>query len=116
VIAGSLVLAATAFGNYTASDKVAGRRVAWPLQRGNTAGRWWVMGIQDWCDLPQIHPSKIRVGDIIGTMKPSKSRLTVKMISGPQTSPRRWTFFGRDDIGRQHTSTFGEDEFVRKYS
>ena len=76
----------------------------------------WVMGIQDWCDLPQIHPSKIRVGDIIGTMKPSKSRLTVKMISGPQTSPRRWTFFGRDDIGRQHTSTFGEDELVRKYS
>jgi hypothetical protein len=82
----------------------------------HNAGGWWVMGIQDWVDLPQIHPSKIRVGDIIGTLKPSKSRLTVKMISGPQTSPRRWTFFGRDDIGRQHTSTFGEDEFVRKYS
>jgi hypothetical protein len=74
------------------------------------------MGIQDWCDLPQIHPSKIRVGDIIGTLQPSKSRLTVKMISGPQTTPRRWTFFGRDDKGRQHTSTFKEDEFVRKYS
>ena len=72
--------------------------------------------IQDWTDATQIHPSKIKVGDVIGTLRPTKLRLTVKMISGPQTAPRRWTFFGRDDIGRQHTSTFGEDEFVRKYS
>lgn len=74
------------------------------------------MAIQHWCDAPEIHPSKIRVGDIIGTLQPTKLRLTVKLISGPQTTPRRWTFFGRDDNGLQHTSTYGEDEFVRRYA
>ena len=74
------------------------------------------MAKQSWSDAPQIHPSKIRVGDIIGTLQPTQLRLTVKMISGPQTTPRRWTFFGRDDNGLQHTSTFGEDELVRRYA
>jgi hypothetical protein len=73
------------------------------------------MAIQDWCDAPQIHPSKIRVGDIIGTLHPTRLRLTVKLIGGPQTTPRRWTFFSRDDNGLQHTSSFGEDELVRRY-
>ena len=50
------------------------------------------MAIQNWCDAPEIHPSQIRVGDIIGTLRPTQRRLTVKMISGPQTTPRRWTF------------------------
>jgi hypothetical protein len=74
------------------------------------------MGIQDLGDAAQIHPSKIRVGDVIGTLRPPQLRLTVKMISGPQATPRRWTFFGRDDNGRQHTSTFGEDELVQRYA
>ncbi|OBG58839.1 MULTISPECIES: hypothetical protein [unclassified Mycobacterium] len=73
------------------------------------------MAIQDWADAPEIHPSKIRVGDIIGTLRPTQLRYTVKMISGPQTTPRRWTFFGRDANGAQHTGTFGEDESVRRY-
>lgn len=81
-----------------------------------TGEAWCGMGIQDWTDASQIHPSKIRVGDVIGTLRPTQLRLTVKMISGPQTTPRRWTFFGRDDSGRQHTSTFGEDEMVRRYA
>jgi hypothetical protein len=74
------------------------------------------MGIQNWCDAPQIHPSEIRVGDIIGTIRPTDQRYTVKMIGGPQTSPRQWTFFGRDDAGLQHTNTYGEDELVRRYA
>ena len=74
------------------------------------------MAIQNWCDAPQIHPSQIRVGDIIGTLQPTHLRLTVKMISGPQTTPRQWTFFSRDDNGLQRTSTFGEDDLVRRYA
>ncbi|HWS94115.1 MAG TPA: hypothetical protein VN255_02770 [Mycobacterium sp.] len=74
------------------------------------------MAIQNWCDAPQIHPSQIRVGDIIGTLQPTQLRLTVKMISGPQTTPRQWTFFSRDDNGLQRTSTFGEDDLVRRYA
>lgn len=78
--------------------------------------RMGVMAIQHWGDAPEIHPSQIRVGDIIGTLRPTQLRYTVKMISGPQSTPRRWTFFGRDDNGTQHTSTFGEDELVRRYA
>ena len=74
------------------------------------------MATQNWCDAPQIHPSQIRVGDIIGTLQPTQLRLTVKMISGPQTTPRQWTFFSRDDNGLQRTSTFGEDDLVRRYA
>jgi hypothetical protein len=74
------------------------------------------MGIQNWSEAPQIHPADIRVGDIIGTLQPTQLRLTVKMIGGPQTAPRRWTFFGRDDKGQQYTNTFGEDELVRRYA
>ncbi|BBX65767.1 hypothetical protein MSAS_49410 [Mycobacterium saskatchewanense] len=74
------------------------------------------MGIQNWRDAPQIHPSQIRVGDVIGTMKATDLRYTVKLISGPQTTPRQWTFFGRDNEGQQHTGTYGEDELVRRYA
>jgi len=74
------------------------------------------MAVQSWWDAPQIHPSEIRVGDIIGTLRPTDQRYTVKMISGPQTDGTRWTFFGRDDIGLQHTSTFGDGELVRRYA
>lgn len=74
------------------------------------------MAIQDWCDAPEVHPSDIRVGDIIGTRHSTRLRLTVKMIGGPQRTPRRWTFFSRDDNGMQHTSTFGEDQLVRRYT
>lgn len=74
------------------------------------------MAIQDWGDAPEIHPSKIRVGDIIGTLRPTTLRYTVKMISGPQTTPGRWTFFGRDDHGKQYTGTFGDHELVRRYA
>jgi hypothetical protein len=71
---------------------------------------------QDWCDAPQIHPSEIRVGDIIGAVQPAHLPYTVKLIGGPQKSPKQWTFFGRDDEGLQYTSTFGEDELVRRYA
>ncbi|OIN79388.1 hypothetical protein K3U93_14565 [Mycobacterium malmoense] len=74
------------------------------------------MAIQNWCDAPEIHPSEIRVGDIIGTTRPTHLRYTVKLISGPQTSPGRWTFFCRDAKGVQHLSTFGDDELVRRYA
>ena len=74
------------------------------------------MATQDWCDAPQIHPSQIRVGDIIGTLRPTQLRVTVKLIGGPQATPRRWTFFGRDDNGLQRTSTFGENDLVRRYT
>jgi hypothetical protein len=65
--------------------------------------------------IQQIHPSQIRVGDVIGTTRDTDRRYTVKLISGPQASPKLWTFFGRDAQGRQHTSTFGEDDLVRRY-
>jgi hypothetical protein len=74
------------------------------------------MGIQNWCDASQVHPSEIRVGDLIGTVQATNLRYTVKLISGPQRSPRQWTFFGRDNEGLQHTGTFGEDELVRRYA
>jgi hypothetical protein len=74
------------------------------------------VAIQDWCDAPEIHPSQIRVGDVIGTLRETDLRYTVKLVSGPQTTPRRWTFFGRDGKGLQHTNTFGEDELVRRYA
>jgi hypothetical protein len=74
------------------------------------------VAIQNWCDAPQIHASQVRVGDIIGTLDPTDLRCTVKLISGPQRSPRRWTFFCRDNKGLQHTSTFGEDDMVRRYA
>ena len=73
------------------------------------------MAIKDWWDAPEIHPSEIRVGDIIGAI-PDHLRYTVKMIGAPQKSPGQWTFFCRDDGGLQHTSTFREDELVRRYA
>lgn len=74
------------------------------------------VAIQSWGDAPGVHPSQIRVGDVIGTLRPTNVRYAVKLISGPQTSPRRWTFFGRDAEGRQQTGTFGEDDLVRRYA
>jgi hypothetical protein len=74
------------------------------------------MAIQNWRDAPEIHPSKIRVGDIIAKMQPTHLPFRVKLISEPQRSPKQWTFFGQDDSGRQHASTFGEDELVRRYA
>lgn len=74
------------------------------------------MAIPNSSDAPQIHPSEIRIGDIIGTMPATNRCYTVKLISGPQKSPMQWTFFGRDDEGRQYTSTFGEDELVHRYA
>jgi hypothetical protein len=73
------------------------------------------VALQNWCDAPEIHPSKIRVGDIIGTLRETDLRYTVKLISVPQTSPRRWTFFGRDDRGSDHANAFSEDDLVRRY-
>ena len=74
------------------------------------------MGVQEWWDASQIHPSQIQVGDIIGTVDPSSRRCTVKLIGGPQAAPRHWTFFSRDAEGLQHTGTFGENDVVRRYS
>jgi hypothetical protein len=74
------------------------------------------METDDWRDATEIHPSQIRVGDIIGTRRPTELRLTVRMISGPQAGPRQWTFFSQDNKGQQRTSTFGEDELVRRYA
>jgi hypothetical protein len=74
------------------------------------------MAIQSWGDAPEIHPSQIRVGDVIGTVEPDHAGYTVKLISGPQASPRRWTFFGSDSKGRQQTCTFGENDLVRRYA
>lgn len=74
------------------------------------------MSIQNWCDAPEIHPSDIRVGDIIGTLRETTLRYTVKMISVPNSSPRRWTFFGRDDRGSEYAKAFGENDLVRRYA
>ncbi|CAM4242430.1 hypothetical protein MB901379_01277 [Mycobacterium basiliense] len=74
------------------------------------------MAIQDWRVAPEIHPSEIRVGDIIGTMQPTHLPFRVKLITEPQRSPKQWTFFGQDDNGRQHVSTVCEDQLVRRYS
>ena len=74
------------------------------------------MTIQNWCDAAEIHPSQIRVGDIIGTLRETTVRYKVKMISVPQSSPRRWTFFGRDDRGHDYAKAFGEDDVVRRYA
>jgi hypothetical protein len=74
------------------------------------------MDKQDWWDAPQIHPSEIKVGDTIGTIQPSNLRFRVKLISGPRKSPGKWTFFGSDDRGLQHTGTFGDDELVRRHT
>ena len=74
------------------------------------------MGIENWCDAPQIHPSKIRVGDVIGTLQPTTLRYQVRLISTPQASHGQWTFFGRDNTGLQHTNTFGKDELVPRYA
>ncbi len=64
-------------------------------------------------DAPQVRPWEVRVGDIIGT---SKLRYTVKLIGGPQATPKQWTFFGRDDAGRQYTNTFGEGDLLFRYA
>jgi hypothetical protein len=74
------------------------------------------MPIENWCDAPEIHPSEIRVGDVIGTLRETTLRYKVKMISVPQTTPRRWTFFGRDASGHDHAKAFGEDDRVRRYA
>jgi hypothetical protein len=74
------------------------------------------MAIQDWQDAPEIRPSEIRVGDTIGTVDAEHLRYMVKMISGPQTGGKRWTFFGRDSQGRDHSSTFNEDDLVRRFT
>ena len=74
------------------------------------------MAAQNWMDAPEIHPSQIRVGDTIGTIKPGHLPFKVKMICEPQQSPRQWTFLGQDDHGRQHASTFSEAQVVRRYA
>jgi hypothetical protein len=74
------------------------------------------MAVQNWSDAPEIHPSEIRVGDIIGAIRSTKQRYTVKLIGSPQKSPKQWTFFGRDDQGLQHSSTFSEDDLVRRFA
>jgi len=72
--------------------------------------------IRDRCDAPEIHPSQIRVGDVIGTLRETTLRYKVKLISVPQTTPRRWTFFGRDDKGHEYANVFGENDLVRRYA
>ena len=64
----------------------------------------------------QIHPSKVRVGDVIGTANRTELRYTVKIISGPGDTKTVWTFFGRDADGRQHNSSFGQDDLVSRYA
>ncbi|CPR12273.1 hypothetical protein BN971_03567 [Mycobacterium bohemicum DSM 44277] len=64
-------------------------------------------------DAPQVRPWEVRVGDVIGT---TGLRYTVKLIGGPQTTPKQWTFFGRDDAGLQHTDTVGEGDFISRYA
>jgi hypothetical protein len=72
--------------------------------------------IRDRCDAPEIHPSQIRVGDVIGTLRETTLRYKVNLISVPRTTPRRWTFFGRDDRGREYANGFGENDLVRRYA
>lgn len=74
------------------------------------------MATTDWRDAPEIHPSEIRVGDTIGTVDAAHLPYIVKMISGPQSGGKRWTFFGRDDRGRDYSSTFNEDDLVRRFA
>jgi len=62
---------------------------------------------------PQVRPWEVRVGDVIGT---SELRYTVKLIGGPQATPKQWTFFGRDDAGLQHTNTFGEGDLISRFA
>ncbi len=62
---------------------------------------------------PQVRPWEVRVGDVIGT---SELRYTVKLIGGPQATPKQWTFFGRDDAGRQYTNTFGEGDLISRFA
>ena len=81
-----------------------------------TGSKMGGMGVQDSCDAPEYHPSEIRVGDVIGTVRPTNNRYTVKLVSGPQSGPRQWTFFGRDVNGMQYAETFGEDDLVRRYT
>ena len=81
-----------------------------------TAARTSEVAIQSWVDAPEIHPSQIRVCDVIGTLRPTDVRYALKMISGPQKSPQRWTFFGRDAKGREQIATFGEADLVRRYA
>jgi hypothetical protein len=72
--------------------------------------------IQSWQDAPEIHPSQIRVGDTIGTLRETGLRYTVKLISTPQQTPRKWTFFGRDDRGADYANVFSESDLVRRYA
>lgn len=74
------------------------------------------MIVQSWRDAPEIHPSQIRVGDIIGSLRETSLRYKVKLISVPQKTPRQWTFFGRDDKGSDYANMFGEDDLVRRYT
>jgi hypothetical protein len=74
------------------------------------------MAIENWWDAPEIHPSEIRVGDTIGTVDAEHLRYKVKMISGPQSAGKRWTFFGRDERGRDHASSFREEDLVRRFA
>jgi hypothetical protein len=74
------------------------------------------VAIENWREAPEIHPSEIQVGDTIGTVDADHVPYLVKMISGPQTGRKRWTFFGRDDRGRDYSSTFKEDDLVRRFS
>jgi hypothetical protein len=82
---------------------------------GVTDVRMGDMAVYNW-DAPGIHPSEIKVGDVIGTTGTSQLSYTVKLIGAPQKIPRQWTFFGRDDQGLQHTSTFGENQLVRRFA
>ncbi|BBZ44692.1 hypothetical protein [Mycobacterium parmense] len=70
----------------------------------------------NWSDAPRVHPRDIRVGDLIGTLDQTEMRYTVKLIGEPQKNPKQWTFFGRDDNGRQHTGTFRESDMVCRYA
>lgn len=63
-----------------------------------------------------IHPSQVRVGDVIGTARRAELQYTVKLISGPGDTKTVWTFFGRDADGRQHNSSFGQDDLVSRYA
>lgn len=74
------------------------------------------MATDNWCDAPEIHPSEIRVGDTIGTVAPDHLPYEVRMISTPQAGSTRWTFFGRDKNGQQHSDTFRDGQLVRRYA